>query len=494
MAAATIDERGARAATILEAFETAQPASASWTADDRAWADRVALEAVATDAAADAFVVARARHALQRLAPRERIVEQWLRDPLWQPRWTVVVAVVAFGIGLLADEIGNSRRVNLLAPPFWGVLAWNTAVYIALVASLLARLMRRAPRAAGPLLRAMRSLLRSRRRLPSAAVGGSAAALARFVALWGERSATLALLRAETVLHVGAAALALGLVAGLYARGLVLDYRADWESTFLSPGMAHALVTTLLAPAAQLSGIALPDADAFAGLRTAHGETAAGAPAAPWIHLIGLTLLLFVVVPRAALALFLLARVTRRERRFPLPLDQPYFQRLLRLQRGGTARLCAFPYGSTPSPQAALALRALAAEMFGARVWFEIAATVDFAGEDDAPLAPDPALTHALALFDASATPEAENQGRFVARLRAVLPTGATLIAIVDQAAFAARFAALPERLAQRRDAWRAWAEALAIAVVFVDLAATDVAATLSALQAAFARPVPAMR
>ncbi len=164
------------------------------------------------------------------------------------------------------------------------------------------------------------------------------------------------------------------------------------------------------------------------------------------------------------------------------------------MQRGAAARLCVFPYGSTPSPQAALALRAIAAELFGARVAFEIAPTVDFAAEDDAALAPDPALTHALALFDASATPEAENQGRFVARLLSVLPSGAALIAIVDEAAFAARFAALPERLAQRRDAWRAWADALDVAVVFVDLASNDVAASLPAMQAALARPLPERR
>ncbi|HEY3633815.1 MAG TPA: DUF2868 domain-containing protein [Caldimonas sp.] len=494
MAAATIDERGASDATVLEAFETAQPASTSWTADDRVWADRVALEALGSDAAPAAFVVGRARHALQRLAPRERIVAQWLREPLWRARWIVVVAVLAFGVGVLADHIGNSQRINLLAPPFWGVLLWNAVVYLALVAGLLARLMRRAPRAAGPLLRATRSLLQIRRRLPSAPAGGSAVALARFVALWGERGARLALLRAETVLHAGAGALGLGLVAGLYARGLVLDYRAGWESTFLSPGVAHALVTTVLAPAAQLSGIALPDAAAFAALRSAHGDTGGGAPAAPWIHLIALTLLLFVVVPRVLLGLFLLARSERIARRFPLPLESPYFQRLLRLQRGAAARLCVFPYGSTPSPQATLAMRAIAAELFGARVAFEVAPTVGFAGEDDALLAADPALTHALALFDASATPEAENQGRFVARLLSVLPPGAALVAIVDEAAFAERFGALPERMAQRRDAWRAWGDALDIAVVFVELAAAGVAAALPAMQAAFARPARAMR
>jgi hypothetical protein len=177
------------------------------------------------------------------------------------------------------------------------VLVWNAVVYLALVAGLLARLMRRAPRAAGPLLRAMRSLLQVRRRLPSASAGGSAVALARFVALWGERNARLALLRAETVLHAGAAALGLGLVAGLYARGLVLDYRAGWESTLLTPGIAHALVTTVFAPAAN-RGSRCPTPP-FLRIAECARRRRCRRSAAPWIHR-SPDLLLFVVVPRAA--------------------------------------------------------------------------------------------------------------------------------------------------------------------------------------------------
>ena len=66
-----MDERRAREVTLLEAFETAQPASPSWSDDDRRWADRVALEAATPGSAPAAFVATRAGHAMQRLAPRE---------------------------------------------------------------------------------------------------------------------------------------------------------------------------------------------------------------------------------------------------------------------------------------------------------------------------------------------------------------------------------------------------------------------------------------
>jgi hypothetical protein len=483
-----MNERHAREVTCLEAFETARPQAATWSDDDRAWADRVALEAVAPEAPADAFVAERARHALQRLGSREPSLQRLVGTPIWRSGWIALVALIAFALGVAADAIGGGQRINLLATPLWGVLLWNVAVYAVLIVWPLVRVLRRAPQRPGPLVRAMEALLRSRRLLPRMSSGGSATALRRCAALWLDRTRSLAALRAETVLHAGAAALALGLVVGMVARGLVLDYRVVWESTFLDAPAAHAIVTTVLEPAAQLSGIALPDEAGFAALRVAHGEAAAGAPAAPWMHLIALTLVGVVVLPRSLLALGCAALAAARTRRFRLPLDTPYFQRLLRLRKGGPARVSVHPYGVAPTPQATLGLRALLAAALGPRLDLEFAATVGFGREDDATPSVDAACTHAVALFDMGATPEIENQGRFLRALVAALPGGA-VAAIVDATAFTRRFAAVGARVAERRDAWRAWGEAVGAAPVVVELEAADAAASEAALQTAFARP-----
>ena len=115
-----MNEAAARQVTLVEAYESAQPASPSWSEDDRAWADRVAIEATGVAAAPDDFMAQRAGHAMQRLAPREPAAARWLARPLWRNQWGAVVAVVAFVLGLLADSVGSSQRVNLLAPPLWG--------------------------------------------------------------------------------------------------------------------------------------------------------------------------------------------------------------------------------------------------------------------------------------------------------------------------------------------------------------------------------------
>jgi Protein of unknown function (DUF2868) len=483
-----MNERRARDVTWLEAFETAQPVAPSWSDADRAWADRVALEAVTAEAPADEFVAQRASHALQRLGPREPALQRLATHSAWRGRWLGVVALVAFACGIAADAIGSSQRIDLLAPPLWGVLLWNLVVYGLLIVWPLVRLARRSPRPPKPLVRAMEGLLRKRHRLPRASGGGSAAAVRRFALLWLERSRALGTLRAETALHAGAATLALGFIAGLYGRGLVLDYRAVWESTFLSPGAAHAIVTTAFGPAARLAGIALPDPAAFAALRDVHGASVAGAPAAPWIHLIALTLAGVVALPRALLALACAALAAARTRRFALPFDAPYFQRLLRLRKGGPARVSVHPYGKAPTPQATLGLRTLLVTALGARLDLRFASPVAFGGEDEAAPSVDLSCTHAVALFDLGATPEIENQGRFLRALRDAVPTGTTVAAIVDAAAFGRRFAGLGARVAERREAWRAWGEALGVTPVVVDLDAADLAESL-AVEAAFALP-----
>jgi len=486
-----MDERRAREVTLLEAFETAQPASPSWSDDDRRWADRVALEAATPGSAPAAFVATRAGHALQRLAPREPALARAQAQPAWRAGGLIAIALIAFALGIAADGLDSGRRINLLAPPFWGVLAWNLAVYVLLVAMPIVRVARRYPVRRGPIVRAAEILLRLRQRLPSAASGGAAGAARRYAGLWLARSRGLSLLRAETALHTGAAALALGLVAGLYARGLVLDYRVGWESTFLDAGAAHALVTTVLGPAAALSGIGLPDAATFAALRIAPGAPGAPAPAAPWMHLIALTLALVVVVPRLVLALACGFAAAWRSRRFPLPLGEPYFQRLLRLGAGSAARVVVVPYAATPSPQATLGLRALLAATLGntSHLDVRIAPLVPFGAEDVAPgeIAAD--TTHAIALFDLGATPEAEHQTRFLRTLAAALPPGAALAAIVDASAFARRFAGLDGRVAERREAWRLWSEGAGTAAVTVDLESADAAGAEPYLQAALAQP-----
>ena len=285
-----------------------------WSLQDRAWATRQAVATVGEQATPERFVVARAVVALQRLLPRDQAAQRWLARRGWHPAWVLLAAVLGAMAGLLADQLGPPQRVNLLAPAVWAVVAWNLLVYAALLLTK-------------PMPVPMAGL---RAWLSRWGQGADSAA----GTLWWRHAGPLMAERTALVLHTAAAALALGLVAGLYLRGLVLDYRAGWQSTFLDAPAVQQGLGLLLAPASWFTGITLPD---VAPLRVGPGADAK-ASAAPWMHLYAATLALFVVLPRMLLAWRAGWRAGQGARQFPLPLDTPYFENLHPLMRPGLPR------------------------------------------------------------------------------------------------------------------------------------------------------------
>ncbi len=310
-------EEQARQVLLVAACE-GQPGSPHWNADDRAWATRQALASVGEQARPERFVATRAALALGRLAPRERALARWAERRPMTAGWVLLALLLGLLAGLLVDQLGTPERVNLLAPAVWAVVAWNLVVYLAALWPSSAS----SPAMPGLLERLLRA--RSGRGSPLAGLGSA----------WLEHAAPLLKQRALLLMHAAAAGLALGLMAGLYLRGLVMDYRAGWQSTFLEPIQVQFLLDLLLAPAAWVTGVAVP---AVAPLRLVPGAVAE-ASAAPWIHLYAATLALAVVLPRLALAGVAALRAARLKLHFPLPLTGPYFEALHPLMRTGPTR------------------------------------------------------------------------------------------------------------------------------------------------------------
>jgi hypothetical protein len=440
-----MNEAAAGQVLLLRAVETR--GHARWGDADRAWATRSALQAVGGDAPAEAFLAARAQAGLSRLGTQLPALPRWHGGRAW------AMAALGLGFGLLVDHIGSAQRINLLAPPVWAVIAWNLVVYLLLLLPL--------PQP-GVLRRALAGWA-ARSRATHPGEGSRAAVAQAFATDWAVVSAPLQGARVALALHLGAAALALGLLAGMYLRGLVLDYRVVWESTFLDAGQVQTVLSVLLAPALALSGRTLPDIDAPS--------------AAPWIHLYALQLVLLVVLPRLALALLAGLRARRLQADLPLPLEQPYFQQLLRQQHGGQTPLRVWPHAHTPNAAAQAALRALCARVFGDAASLQLAPTVAY-GSEEAPGDLPAAGTRRIALFELGATPEPESQGRLLQAL------GAPLM-LVDESAFVQRFGAESPRRRERRQAWSALARSAGSAVVFVELRADALPAAEAALQAA---------
>jgi len=290
-------------------------------------------------------------------------------------------------------------------------------------------------------------------------------AISAYAASWVDVGSAIIAQHARRWLHLAAAALALGLIAGLYVRGLVLRYEAGWESTFLGASQVRTILGLLYGPVAGWSGVDLPRTlQEVEALRWPDG----GGDAGPWIHLIALSLACCVVVPRlllAGLASLELARLCRPKK---LPEElRSYATDVLRgagvVRSSGITSVT--PYAYEPSDAALAGLERWLESSTGRDVRLDRRTTLRYGEEDMAGTAFDlgahrVADLHVL-LMNLGATPEAENHGVVIAAARDSARRArppASLRVVVDESAYAARLAGdgtLASRLEERRRLWR---------------------------------------
>lgn len=483
-------EAEARRVLLVRAFEA--PPSAPWSEADAAWASREALQTVGEQAAPEPLLAERAARASRRLAEREPAVGRALRASSgWAvPVWTLLLLALLAGLAL--DAVGSGARINILAPPFAALIAWNLAVYVALALRRLGGMgpSADATAAAGPLRAAMTALgqglarrLARRDKLP---------ALAVFARDWASEGRPLHAQRIACVLHGAATAIAIGALASLYLRGLAFEYRAGWDSTFLSAEQVHAILAVALWPALQLSGETLPGVERLAALRFSAGG---GENAARWIHLIAISVAVCVLLPRSLLAAWAGWRAHRLARNFPLSIDAPYYQRLLRTHSGVGLVVQVLPYSYHLPPEQARGLAALLEHALGTGVELRLADATPWGGEDELEPAQPPAAEPqqappdlVLPLFALSATPQRDVHGAFLQALQAQ-PGPRPRLVLIDESGLRRRYSAADaaRRLPQRRSIWSKLLDDLGLAALFVDLAEPDLHAAGVPLQDALA-------
>jgi Protein of unknown function (DUF2868) len=453
------------------------------------WAGTEARRRLGDQASPEAWLGERARLRLARLGEQA---------PAWRPvietaaatngRGGVALLLIAAALlGALGEQLGSSGVIPLLAPPLLGLLLWNLGVY----ALLAWQALRRSPAgrhrmATTGSLRGWLLGLAARGRTWLGTRGAHldaprAAAWARFQHDWLAHTGPWQLARGVALLHAGAAALAMGALASWYARGLVLDYRASWDSTFLDAGQVQLLLTWVLGPAAALIGQALPDTATLVTLRGADGGSEG---AARWIHLWSLTVLGWVVLPRLALAAATAWQARRLARQWPLP-DDDGLQRLLRSASGQPQAVLVLPYSYQLDPAREATLLQWLDAGWGPGLAARVQPSLALGAEDDLashlqaqqpPVMPAAMPARVVVVFALTATPERESHGAFLRALALHRGAGAPpTVVLIDESGFRQRLAGatLAERLAQRRAAWQALLDTVGAAPLparFVDL------------------------
>ena len=472
-------ESEARALELVRAVELEDREAVLLTREDREQADnraRAAASGLKGRKGRRAFLATRSDFAAGRLTTRHPGLAALLEKSRW-PGWIgLAVPLAALVLGFLANEFGTDKRLDLLAVPLLGTVAWNLAVYLWLPFSALAR-----RKAGGDPLTGLFARL-GRGGVTKGGESGEGSAIDRAAAAfrrrWAAASLPLAAARASRTLHLGAALFALGLIGGIYLRAVVVEYRAGWESTFLGPEAVHAILATVLGPASALTGVGIPDVAGIAAMRWQEGAVGGGVNAGPWIHLYTATVLGLVVVPRLLLAGWQGLKAWRLTRNFPVPgREDFYIRRLLRASGASPGRARITPYAYHPGEETRRRLARALKSVLGDSADIRFDEPVDYGGEDgwSERFAPDPEDDYHILLYTLSATPEAENHGAIAARAaKAAEERGGTIAgALVDESPFRAHFAGqagLDERVESRLAAWRDTLAPLGILPLGVDL------------------------
>src|SRR5262249_18112259 len=248
-----------------------------------------------------------------------------------------------------------------------------------------------------------------------------------------------------------------------------------WESTFLGPQSAHALLLLLYGPASVLSGIHV---DHIAELRWT--ATGGGGDAAPWIHLIAITAALYVVIPRLMLAVAASVGLWRFSRNPPIPSSLAGYARplLIGVGTGAVAETAGvIPYAYEPRAPSITGLESLLAATLGGNLKVEMLEPIKY-GEEEAVasrLAKTAATWHVI-LMTLASTPEVENHGALLTTWRDWLARNAAsppLLILIDEGPYAARMrggAAFEQRVQERRRLWREFVAGHGLRASFADL------------------------
>lgn len=471
-------EQVARKVTLVRAIETADIKHEVLSDDDRMYASRSARELAQWSAAdskseltLDHFLEQRSEQILKRLAERTPAFRTFVNRRPLLPMLSALLPLLALIAGAVIDHIADPHRVDLLSAPLLLIIGWNLLVYVILLVWLLIPSKRTGW--IGP--EWMRRLSVGKARLPRKLPAPLAAALGEYAVDWTQLSWKLNHARLSRTVHLSAAAFALGAIISLYARGLLTQYAAGWESTFLDASQVHTLLSWLFAPALFLfpiEGFSVADIQA---LRFVQEPSSAGG--ARWVHLYAATLLLLVILPRLVLSLFAGWRASRLARRFPLDLQQPYYAKLAdHIGAGrGPVTLRVLPYSFTLDERRDRGLSAIAAAMFGEQTRVMLRPSLPY-GEDPKAvlqeLLPDAGdATVTAVLFSLAATPEQENHGALLAAIARQLPGGVS--ALVDESALTERAMSqdgVDARLAERTALWRQFCTYHQVPVTIVNL------------------------
>lgn len=463
----SLTEFQAREITLVRVLETRDNAGL-WTADDAKEATRETMELLGAKAPFDQFVARRAECFLSKIGKHSANSTINLKVPRWPIFVARLLVVVAMVIGFIIDHLASDQRVNIVEFPLVGLILWNLLIFLGIFVRWLAALVPSGHKRGGVLTE-----------MPgkwhlwegmTAPNGSANQRIYRFREEWISLSARLNQVRLELFFHMAAMSFTFGTLGSLYVRGFFKEYRAGWESTFFSADSIHAIASFVLTPGAIILNMQIPDVQHIATLRFPESS---GEIARDWIHLYAASILVWIIIPRALLAIANGYSRWRLQRSFPLPITGTYFNTLRAIRRDGKAVALAIPFRYELTQQINSNLSKLLQHIYGLTVDVSIQHPVlmgDDTSDWKAALGSDEHIA-VFVIFNLTATAEPDTHGRLMKQVQKDVSGRTSIIPIVDTSCYADRDI---ERFRQRCNQWRSVLNEVRCKPLFLDLSKPD--------------------
>jgi hypothetical protein len=277
------------------------------------------------------WLARRAAYVLERLPQKYRSLADIQVPPGWL---SLPFTLIALGFGVATNTLGPTGKIHAFYNPTTLIIVWNL-IAVALIASrqfVPRRVSRQIAESFGSFLALTARGWRRARRAEDA-VGSDFEIRAALIREHQKVFSDAIVARSAVLLSAGSLAFTIGVLMGMYLRGVAFGYNVVWQSTLVqTPAAALDWLEVLFFPALWLAPGSFPDLATVAQLATPDGT-----PAGPWIHCFAVTALVYALLPRLALLVWQQWRAQRTVACAQLDLSEPYFEQLFRGGRPAAA-------------------------------------------------------------------------------------------------------------------------------------------------------------
>jgi hypothetical protein len=248
-----------------------------------------------------------------------------LQDVIETSRWPSILVYLAVPLGLFSGFgirwISDWDRINLMNASIAVLVVWNAAAYLSMLLFACAGIFAEKPSESFWASRAANFVSRRLTRLKRTTTKANVVlgqAIAGFVSEWSVAGSKLLGHQLRRLLHIGAACVGLGLIAGFYYTTWDHEFSAGWASTH-DTAQVKKIADRYLEPLSPVIDVKYPRT--VAEFETLHfgSPSYVRTNALPWVHLLSLFLLLTVVLPRLLLAAWSTYLIGEDRRRAGLP-------------------------------------------------------------------------------------------------------------------------------------------------------------------------------